>query len=191
MRIYDWNDTISHPLATPTAVTIGMFDGLHLGHQLLIRRIVEKGAALGLVPTVVTFRNHPREVLTPDEPVKRLLSSGERDELLEKMGVGALVLIDFSLEFSKIEGKVFIEQVSEALCPRYMALGYDFRCGRDNSTTAKDIAAWASGAGIAADILGPVLEGGRPISSTRIRHALEDGNTALAEKMLGRYNVNK
>jgi riboflavin kinase/FMN adenylyltransferase len=85
-----------------------------------------------------------------------------------------------------MEGREFIKLLETAVNARFMALGYDFRCGKGNDTAARDIARWNAERGIETEVLGPVMEGDTAISSTRIRNALDKGNNALAEKMLGR-----
>jgi riboflavin kinase/FMN adenylyltransferase len=165
-----------------TAVTIGVFDGVHRGHQVLLRKVVMSGYE----PVVVTFRNHPRSVVMHRKAPELLVTVEERLSLFEKEGVSAAVLIDFSQQFSILSGRVFLAALWKNVSPAYMVIGSTFRCGCRGAVDAVEVARINAEAGVKTEIVEPVREGGLPVSSSRIREALAAGDTALAERMLGR-----
>ena len=162
------------------ALTIGVFDGLHRGHQALITKITQK--APEFLPVVITFRNNPKQ--TED-----IISFEEKMALLDGFGIALAVIIDFSQYFSKIKGRVFLETLNKYLCPAYIGLGVNFHCGYNRDTDAETFKALALGLGIEAEIIPPVMEGGLPVSSSRIRAALKKGKTEEAALLLGHTNL--
>jgi len=170
-----------------TSLTIGVFDGLHRGHQALIAKITAK--APELLPVVVTFRENPKrrgfEAKTAGTP-KDIIAFEEKLALLDSLGVALCVIIDFSERFSKLSGAAFLEDLCRYLRPAYIALGTNFHCGHRRDTDAGAFKAMAEQLGIEAEIIPPVLEGGKPVSSSRIRAALEAGDTGAAGLLLGR-----
>jgi riboflavin kinase/FMN adenylyltransferase len=202
MIVLNWDDFVSGALwkqekpaqgTVPqrAAITIGVFDGVHRGHQALIKRIVQ--AVPGeppLLPTVVSFRRNPKVLLKRQSP-DPILNLEEKETILEKSGIAALVLIDFSLDFSKLSGEAFFELLCKGGAvkgqkPGLIVIGGDFHCGYQAGADAKAFKAMADGAGITLDVLSPVMYLGKPVSSSRIRKALAAGNYADAEAMLGR-----
>lgn len=188
MNILTWEEfsggkaAFAGAVSCQTAVTIGVFDGVHRGHQALLHKVASSGYA----PVVVTFRNHPRSVLTRREAPRLLITVEERLAIFEKMGVQAVVLIDFSEKFSILSGKAFLSVLWGNASPAYMAIGAAFRCGYRGGTDAGQIARLNRAAGVRTEIVPPVLEGGLPVSSSRIREALAAGDIVAAECMLGR-----
>ena len=185
MRAIDWGEFAGGSMeesAAPLALTIGVFDGLHLGHRALISRV---RAEEGCVPTVVTFRQNPAGVVSPGRIAPDIFALSGKLALLEALGVGLAVLVDFSREFSKISGRDFIDLLLSRRPVRLIALGEDFRCGRGLDVGAREIAEIARGRGIEAWIAPPVTDGGRPVSSSRIRLALAQGRAEEARRLLG------
>ena len=185
MRIVDWNDFTGGglPFAGPLALTVGVFDGLHLGHRALIDRILGESGALA---TVVTFSQNPLRVVRPEGFAGDIFSPERKLALLEELGVGLVVMIDFSREFANMSGRDFIGLLLDGRPVRLVALGSDFRCGYGLDTGAGDIAALAAERGVETWIAPPVMDGGWPVSSSRIRIALAAGHLAEAERLLGR-----
>jgi len=165
-----------------TSLTIGVFDGLHRGHQALIAKITAK--APELLPAVVTFRENPKR-RTAGTP-RDIIAFEEKLALLDSLGVALCVIIDFSEQFSKLSGAAFLEDLNHYLRPAYIALGTNFHCGYRRDTDAGAFKEMAEHLGIEAEIIPPVLEGGKPVSSSRIRAALEAGDTGTVELLLGR-----
>jgi riboflavin kinase/FMN adenylyltransferase len=166
-----------------SSITIGVFDGVHLGHQALIQRIVaaEKD---GFLPLVITFRHATRA------GVQEIISIDEKIAIFEKMGIKATVLIDFSEDFSRMTGKEFFDKVVEGGRPGLFVIGDDFACGYKAGTKAADFRELARSSSIPCEIVPMVKdENGQRVSSTRIRDALANGNRELAAQLLGRKEI--
>jgi len=202
MRVIDWAEFISpnpipHTLNPALAVTIGVFDGVHLGHQSLIRRIcapqpnsptpdpLPAQAGRPLIPTVITFRENPMKSLNPAGFTGDIYTLEQKLRLLEALGVKLTVLIDFSAEISKITGRDFIDLLLGKQPVTLLALGENFRCGRGRDTGVAEIRSLGESRGVETWIAPPVMDGGQPISSNRIRQALAAGRFEEAQRMLG------
>jgi len=166
----------------PLAVTVGVFDGVHRGHRALIRRVVE---ARGCVPTVVTFGRNPRAVLEPLAAGSDVMGLDARLAMLEGLGVALAVLVDFSADFRMMEGRDFLAALLGVAPVRLLVLGEDFRCGRGAGLGAQEIRGALAGSGTEVLVVPPVLDDGRPVSSSRVRLALAAGRTGEAERLLG------
>jgi riboflavin kinase/FMN adenylyltransferase len=166
------------------SVTIGVFDGLHAGHRALIERCVRRA---GAGPSVVfTFRNNPKKLLKPDAFPGDLVSLDRKLELLEAFGVDLVVLIDFSGDFSRMPGRIFLSTLHESVHPDFVAIGSDFHCGKGRDTDAAELRSFFGERGVTVEIFAPVVAGGEVVSSTRIRLALQSGNIGAASELLGR-----
>jgi FAD synthase len=186
MRVIEWEDFIAQrPGAEdrPLAITIGVFDGVHRGHAVLLERIVSVPGAL---PTVVTFRQNPLAVLRPREFPGDIFTVEQKLRIFEETGVAQTVLIDFSPQFSKTRGRDFIDLLIKPRPVRLLALGPNFRCGYRMDTGVQEIRARAMTAGVETWTACPVMEGGRPVSSSRVRQAIASGRIDEASLLLGR-----
>jgi riboflavin kinase/FMN adenylyltransferase len=182
MRRINWQDLPEAALeAIPegrqSALCVGVFDGVHRGHQALIGAVTAK--APELIPTVITFRNSPKK-LPP------ITGFEEKMTLLEILGAALCVIIDFSGDFGTMNGRVFVEKLQRYLRPAFIVLGTNFHCGYRRKTDAEGFRALAAERGIGVEIIPPVLEGGAPVSSSRIRAALKEGRYGEAVLLLGR-----
>jgi riboflavin kinase/FMN adenylyltransferase len=182
MRVLSWDEFCGQGRLFPgqTAVTVGVFDGVHRGHRVLLQKIVTSG----YVPVVVTFRNHPRSVVAHRKAPDLLITVEERLAIFEKAGIAATILIDFSKKFSILSGEDFLRAIREYASPAYMAVGTTFRCGCGGTTDAAAVARINAAAGVRTEIVEPLREDGAAISSSRIREAFAAGDIALAERML-------
>jgi len=127
---------LDHDLAqTPSALTIGVFDGLHRGHQELIRRVVEPNRT----SVVVTFQRHPTEVLLHDSIPGFIMSIRQKRRTLEGLGVDVSVLVDFTESFRRLSGRDFLTRLTESFTIRRLVVGHDFRCGYRLDTDIDDI----------------------------------------------------
>jgi riboflavin kinase/FMN adenylyltransferase len=164
-----------------TAVALGNFDGLHRGHQKVIS-LALAGAADGLAPTVLTFADSPKTV--PGGGL--LLPRKKKMELLEKMGVRQVYLLNFD-SVRDMEPETFITEVLSGVCHAKKACcGFNFTFGRGGRAGSGDLAVLCSKHGIKTAVAGPVLDGGTPVSSTRIRHLISAGKVEEAARLLGR-----
>lgn len=170
------------PSTSGSVVSVGVFDGVHLGHQEILRRNVAAARALGARPTVVTFRQHPKSVLLGRAP-RTLTSLEHRLELFRRAGVEHTVALTFDDELRSIPAAEFAHRfLAGALRARRLVLGFDSKFGRGREGTPEFVAAL----GLAVDVVGQVVVGGRPVSSTAIREAVELGDLEGAAAMLGR-----
>jgi riboflavin kinase/FMN adenylyltransferase len=168
-------------------VTLGNFDGVHLGHQRIMALLVERGAALHAPAVAVTFEPHPISVLRPDVAPKRILTPEQKREVLGKLGIDLLVIIEFTLEFSRKDPKEFIREVLfERLHASELVLGTNFRFGHGRAGDLETLTSLGIDFGFEVRRAEPALSGGEMISSSRIRGALADGRVTEAAVMLGR-----
>ena len=193
LRIIEWPDFLKScaaPVgcAAPAgcAMTIGVFDGVHLGHQALIKKITERGPN----PTVVTFRENPKKVISPQKYKGDIFSLRQKLDVFEQMGISRLILIDFSEEFSKLKGWEFLNLLEERGKMSFLAIGSNFRCGYRQDTDAEYIEAMNRKNGIPTEVIPPVaipLESGiEPVNSSRIRSAIISGDIRTAAALMGR-----
>jgi riboflavin kinase/FMN adenylyltransferase len=185
MRIIDWSETAAKSSPSRgSALTIGVFDGIHRGHEALIRRITAKNGEF--ISTLITFRKNPKEFLKKKEFRGDILSLNQKLEIFEQLSIAQVVLIDFSENFSKLGGKEFLDLVRNRLCPGFVVVGSNFRCGYQGDTDAVRLKALYHRAGIPVELVVPVLDGARPVSSSRIRSAIAAGDFSAAARLLGR-----
>jgi riboflavin kinase/FMN adenylyltransferase len=163
-------------------MTVGVFDGVHRGHAELIRRIVSRGPC----PTVATFRENPKRILSPRPYGGDIFSLEQKLTAFEELGVVRVIVIDFSEKFSKMNGWEFIDLLESRGGAVFLAIGANFRCGYRHETGAESISQKNGRKGIPTEIIPPVLWGGVPVSSSRIRAAISGGDLAGAEALLGR-----
>jgi riboflavin kinase/FMN adenylyltransferase len=166
-------------------VTIGSFDGLHRGHQVLIERALAHAARLGLPAMMVTFEPLPREFLQAANPPARLTNFRERWRLLSETGLERLCVLPFGPRLRSLSGQQFVELLAAARA-RMVVVGHDFRFGRGGEASASWCAAQASQHGFSVDLVDEVPVDGERVSSGRVRTALAAGEFATAARMLGR-----
>lgn len=168
-------------------VTVGFFDGVHLGH----RKVLDRALQIDGNATVVTFWPHPRAVLGQDARNLSLLSSmEERTQLLRAAGIRNIKIVDFTREFAGCSARDFVREtlIGELGCTT-LVLGYDNRLGGDALTT-QQVASLGHELGLQVEIVPPYIYKGEPVSSTRIRRALSEGDVQEAAVMLGRpYSI--
>lgn len=188
MKVISWESFVSGSIPDlPRSATVGVFDGIHLGHRALVNRILSFDPELS--PSVFTFRENPKEILRPSEFEGNIFSLDQKLKTFEELGIALVVLIDFSGNFGKLSGKDFVDLLKERGKLRYLAVGSDFRCGYRLDTDASRIRALNEADGIPTDIVSPVLWGGKPVSSSRIRAAIAAGDLVEASALLGRNFV--
>lgn len=174
-------------LSSRSVVSVGVFDGVHLGHQRLLHQLRETASVLQAVPTVVTFANHPDQVLHGEAP-PLLTSVPHRLRLLRRAGVERLVLLRFEPRVQTMTPREFAERVLvKALRTRALLLGYDSALGKDRAGTPQCFRDLGGELGFQVHTGSPFEVDGQPVSSTAIRAAIARGDLALAHRYLGRY----
>lgn len=178
-------------IARPSTVTIGVFDGLHLGHQSIMRAVADRAAINGTTPTVVTFDPHPRSILYPESAPPLLQTFEQRLEGMAFLGIRQVLAIPFTLEIAALSAEEFVERyLVECLDAKAIYLGQGFAFGRKRSGNIGLLRELSGRFGFEADEVGEVELRGKRISSTATRQALQSGRVNLARRMLGRpYGV--
>lgn len=170
-----------------TVVTVGNFDGVHVGHQELIRAVRTHADRIGGTAAVVTFRPHPHFVLRPTAAPHLLNTYEEKHELLFRYGADIVVEEPFSREFSNVTPDQFVNQLLiGALDAKAIYLGYDFAFGKERAGSVETIRRLASARGVELDVVPPFKVGGRPVSSSLIRKSLDQGLIPFVNLCLGR-----
>src|ERR1700732_3014179 len=167
-------------------LTIGTYDGIHLGHRALLARLNEHAARLGEPTVLLTFEPMPREFLTPDDPPARLTSLRERWRILSGTRLDYLWLLRFGGALRTLQAEAFAQLLARELRPGLVIVGHDFRFGRDGEGTAEVLAAAGTPLGFEVEALAPVMLDGERISSSGIRAALACGDFERARRWLGR-----
>lgn len=189
MRLFHGTDNAD--IARPTVLTLGVFDGLHLGHQRIMQTVVERARALQASPTVITFEPHPRAVLHPESAPPLLQTFDQKIEALGVLGIEQTIVIHFDEEFAQIRAEDFLrDTVVDRLHAKEVYLGRGFAFGHDREGNIDLLRAVSKDLGFFADEVPEVRLRGRRISSSRIREHLLCGRVNLARRMLGRpYGV--
>ena len=175
-----------------TVVTIGTFDGVHLGHQVILKRLTDIAASNGLLSIVVTFTPHPQELFKTRKPEIRILTDvEEKAAIIEKTGVGKLVVIDFTHELAELSPRTFVEEVfAKRLKASHVVIGYDHAFGKDREGNQDNLKTLAPAFNYQVTTIGPVEYNGVIISSTKIRQDLYQGKVGIAKRYLGRaYSI--
>jgi riboflavin kinase/FMN adenylyltransferase len=172
-----------------SVVTLGNFDGIHLGHQALITAAVTDSKKLGLPSVVLTFEPHPLSVLAPDRKPKLILAHKDKMQLLQGFGVDIVAVQHFDLAFAKISAEDFVgELLTRRLKARKLWVGKDLRFGQGRKGGVEDLQRWGKELGFEVAIVEPILVDGDRVSSSRIRQFLSDGRVDEVQAMLGRYH---
>ena len=175
------------PDRRPVAVTIGNFDGVHLGHQALLQHLKQEAQARGLETAVIVFEPHPREFFTPQQAPTRLTSLREKAELFAKLGVDRVQVCRFDRTFAQMQAADFIHALHARLAAKFVLIGDDFRFGSGRAGDFALMEKIGQQQGFAVQAVQSILQGGIRISSTAVREALARGNLQAAQRYLGRH----
>ncbi|MBI1964899.1 MAG: bifunctional riboflavin kinase/FAD synthetase [Betaproteobacteria bacterium] len=177
--------------AGATAITIGNFDGVHLGHRAMLAELARAARRLGVPACVLTFEPHPREFFAPDQAPTRLTSLREKLELLAGLGVDRVHICRFNYAFAQITAEDFIERIlARGLGPRWLLVGDDFRFGARRGGDLIMLKQAAPRCGFEVAALPSVTLDGERVSSTAARNALAAGDLDRAARLLGRaYSI--
>jgi riboflavin kinase/FMN adenylyltransferase len=185
MQVVDWERLMAGKAQEPpVALTVGVFDSLHLGHQGLIRAVVEND--WGALAAVCTFRQNPALVLGSRTVPGSILSFRQKMERLEALGIAVVVLIDFSTEISKLTGKRFLDLLTGRLTIRRMVVGYNFHMGQGRDTGVNELRAMLSGSDTELQVVPAAHHGGEIVSSSRIRACIREARFEEARAMMGK-----
>ncbi|AJI79180.1 bifunctional riboflavin kinase/FAD synthetase [Corynebacterium singulare] len=172
----------------PTSVTIGVFDGLHRGHQQLVTRAVEYARDHKERAVMVTFDPHPVSVFLPERAPVAVLTMERRLQLAEEMGIDAVLVIDFTQELRGAQPREYVEDLLVGrLCAEHVVVGENFTFGAGAAGTAPALAEFGAELGFSVDIVPLLNDDGERICSTNIRAALDRGDIARANWALGRH----
>ncbi|MDP8988754.1 MAG: bifunctional riboflavin kinase/FAD synthetase [Acidobacteriota bacterium] len=171
----------------PVAVTIGNFDGVHTGHQLLLHEVTSAAGEKGLQPAVLTFDPHPASIVAPQRAARLLTTQAERCSILARAGIEYVLVLPFTREMAHWTPEQFVERVlAKALRARVVIVGSNFRFGHDQAGDTKVLTQLGQRFGFETCVITPVKRRGRTVSSSEIRRAVEAGKVALAARLLGR-----
>ena len=170
----------------PTVLTIGTFDGVHLGHQKIVERVVTTARQEGLLATVFTFFPHPRMVVQHDKGLKLIHTLEEKKQLLQQLGVDLLVVQPFNEAFAQLTAEEFVSTILvEHLNVKKVIIGYDHRFGRNRTANIDDMRLFGEKYGFAVEEISVQEVDEVSVSSTKIREALNKGDVTTAEHYLG------
>lgn len=184
MNVYkNFSDYTSH---RPLALSLGMFDGVHIGHKSIIDELKKTGQEKDLETAILTFWPHPRFVFNPDEDLKLLNTLDEKTVLMEKYGIQNLFLKEFDAGFRNLTGEEFVRQILvDALHVKYLIIGYDHSFGKNKSGNFELLQKLSGELGFEVEQMEAINIHENNISSTKIRKALLTGNIREANEMLG------
>lgn len=173
-----------------TVVTIGTFDGVHIGHQKIIQRLITVGEEKNLKPSILTFFPHPRMVLQKDANIKLINTIEEKKDILDKLGIESLIVKRFTQEFSRFTAEEFVRKILiNELNAKHVIIGYDHRFGRNRAANIEDLKTFGKTYGFEVEEITAQDINDVAVSSTKIRNALFEGDITTANRYLG-YNFN-
>jgi len=176
---------LKQPLRRPI-VTIGNFDGIHLGHRAILKTVVDRAKDLDGEAVVYTFDPHPRKVLRPEKAPALLTTLEQKLELLEEAGVDVVIVEPFTMEFASTGADEFVCALHERIQPVEVYVGYDFHFGREREGSMRMLTEMGPRLGFSVTIIPEVTMEDGDVNSTRIRQLLAEGDAERAERMLGR-----
>ncbi|MDI6814757.1 MAG: bifunctional riboflavin kinase/FAD synthetase [Dehalococcoidales bacterium] len=167
-------------------LTIGVFDGVHLGHKYLISQLKEHASRQNLLSGVVTFHQHPQEVLSPQTRLPFLTDLTERTNLLKNEGIDAIITLSFTHELAQLSARQFISLLKKYLRMRGVVIGPDFALGRNREGNTNTLHRLGQDMNFSVTVISPIVISGEVVSSTAIRKALTDGDMKRVHNMIGR-----
>ena len=171
----------------PVAVTIGNFDGVHLGHQRLLDAVAEAARENGVAPAVLTFDPHPAAIVGPQRNTRLLSNHAERCSIMAREGIEFVLVLPFTTELSHWTPEKFVERVlHKAMHARVVVVGENFRFGHNQAGDITTLRQLGQQFGFETRTIPPVKVRGRVVSSSAIRRAIESGHVSLAARLLGR-----
>ncbi len=167
-------------------LTIGVFDGVHLGHKYLLSQLTEQARQQDLLSGVVTFRQHPQEVLSPQAGLPFLTDLAERTSLLKNEGVEAIITLSFTSELAQLSARQFVSLLKRYLRMRGLVVGPDFTLGRNRAGNIDSLRTLGQDMNFTVTVIPPIMINGEVVSSTAIRNALANGDMKRVLNLAGR-----
>ena len=178
---------IPNELSKPSSIAIGNFDGVHLGHQKVIKKMLEEAQKDQLLPIALTFNPHPLKVLKPQEAPPLITSLEEKIRILKLLGVKNIIVLDFEEALFNLSPEEFVKEILLGkLKAKFVVVGENFRFGKNRVGDVNALCELGEKWGFRAFIQPSVILEGMPVSSTRIRRIIREGNMKEAWKLLGR-----
>jgi len=174
------------PADNDMLLTIGVFDGVHLGHRYLIAQLKRLARQQGLLSGVVTFRQHPQEVLSPQTKLPFLTDLGQRTNLLKNEGVEAIITLSFTPELAQLSARQFVALLMKHLRMRGVVTGSDFALGQNREGNTDALRRLGQEMGFSVTVVPPIIIDGEVVSSTAIRKALAQGDMKRVQNLVGR-----
>jgi len=169
-----------------TLLTIGVFDGVHLGHKYLLSQLTEQAREQNLLSGVVTFNQHPQEVLSPQTELPFLTDLTQRINLIRNEGVEAIITLSFTSELAQLSAHQFLNLLKKHLRMRGLVIGSDFTLGKNREGNTDTLRTLGKDLNFRVTIIPPIMVNGEVVSSTTIRNALADGDMKRALNLIGR-----
>lgn len=186
MRIIDALNFTREEFSSP-ALTIGSYDGLHLGHQEIIKRIIERARSWGGEAVVLTFEPHPIKVLYPEWNIRLITPYRKKIMLLERFGIDVTINLPFTKDLYEMSAQEFVQEIIQRrVGPRSLVVGFNFTFGRNRGGRADDLKKMGGKLGFGVEVIPPYTTDHEVVSSTRIRELIVQGDIKGANRMLGR-----
>ncbi len=187
MKVYSSLREIERPFYRP-ALTIGNFDGVHLGHQALFRKVVELAGSRNGDKVALTFHPHPMKVLRPDNPPKLICTLEQKIELIMAAGIEHLICLPFTRQLASTPASQFVREILfNTIGVEDLVIGYDYACGKGREGDISFLKAIGQELGFQVHVIPPVKIDGIIVSSTAIREFVKKGNMKMVRRMLGRF----
>lgn len=174
------------PPMRPCAFTLGTFDGVHRGHAYLFAQLFRIAKERNLASALLTFSNHPSELLRPESPARKLTSDAQKIALLEPFGFDLVCNIEFTEAIRSLEAEPFLRLLFERIPIAHIVVGPDLAFGKNRQGTSAFLRAHAEALGYSVIVVEPLIDGNERISSSAIRRLVRDGRIEQAADLLGR-----
>jgi riboflavin kinase/FMN adenylyltransferase len=174
----------------PYCIALGSFDGVHVGHQKLMEMLKYNADIFGCASMIYTFGVHPRKILKPDKPIYMITNNAQRAEIIDEIGVDVLFLEDFQKIMNLSAEEFFLNVIIEKFNAKCIIIGYNFNFGKNGEGNAEKLTQLGSKYGVKVEVVSPVLVKGEAVSSSLIRHKINEGNVFDVYQYLGRtYSI--
>ena len=183
LRHVDRSSSIRCPV-----MTVGNFDGVHLGHRALLRKVIEDAQSRGGASVVLTFDPHPLKIVAPAIAPRMLLARRDKMGLLRDVGIDFTIIQKFTPSFCDLAAEEFVQRYVTGLGTQSLWVGRDFRFGKGRTGTVEELRAWGPQSGFEVKIIEEVMKANRRVSSSRIRDLIETGDVNAVQRYLGRYH---